>query len=328
MRGITEAYDNAETSTARRTILSMIAPKVSFSILRLFIPGITHYRFVDARMYGRQVAAGSNFSSGPRVFQRFDEAQVQHFVDFITSGYVCTDMPFGEKLLKLTDGTILHVPDTIRNCDSSRIITQYYRYSNENFSEFSVLGQSTLYKILKECKASSRKSIQGLNYFAANGSEAFDALYDLVNNLHLDVKKSYHLIENLKRAKQYLKTDYKINIKRSSSVADHCITFSLSDPNNVSFSHPCNDHHDHSQVCLNCINLTRALDDVRNAIEIANSNEEENERLKFRVHLATQSILAWKSHQLRTVNQDLGRQSIFKIIGEDSVHLNMDFAMK
>jgi hypothetical protein len=29
--------------------------------------------------------------------QRFDDHQIAHFVDFIVSPHVCTDLPFGEK---------------------------------------------------------------------------------------------------------------------------------------------------------------------------------------------------------------------------------------
>lgn len=327
MHGITEAYENAESSSERRTILSMVAPNISFSLLQIFIPGVTYYRFIDARMFSRRVKAGFDATTGPRVSHRFDDSQVQHFIDFIISGQVCTDMPFGEKMLKLSDGTKLRVPDTIRNCDSSRIIMQYYQYSSDLFPDFPVLGQSSLYKILHECKASSRKSVQGLNYFVANASEAFDILHEVVKNLHLNSNENLHLINGLKRAKHYLKTDFKVNVKRCSRVADHCIAYSLSDANAIWFSRCCDDH-DHDKVCLNCCHLTQVLKDVNDSIDIVHLNQEEKERLKHTVYLANQSIQAWKSHQLRSINQDLGRQCVLDILPEDSIYLNMDFAMK
>ena len=38
-------------------------------------------------------------------------------------------------------------------------------------------------RVLNECKASTRKSLQGLDYFAAEGARAFDELEDLVLQL-------------------------------------------------------------------------------------------------------------------------------------------------
>ena len=60
-----------------------------------------------------------------KISQRFSFAQLEHFIDFIVSPHICTDIPFGENRLKLSDGTILFVPNTIRNMPLSRIINQY-----------------------------------------------------------------------------------------------------------------------------------------------------------------------------------------------------------
>lgn len=327
MRGIAEMYDNAESSTARRTVLSIVAPYVNFSTLQVFVPGITHYRFIDARMHHRRISVGQQVIAHSRVVRRFDEVQIRHFIDFITSNLVCVDLPFGEKTLKLDDGTKLLVPDTIRNCNSSRIIEQYYQYCHELFPSFSFLGKSTLFEILDECKASTRKAVQGLNYFVANGSEAFDSLYEVVRTLHLDVGENRRLIEKLKQGKQYLKTDYKFNVSRSSRVGTHCIQHSLSDPLHDSLSTVCADH-EHHQICFSCCSLAQTFDDIDNVIENSVTDDEEKTRSKHKVHLAVQSINAWKSHLLRSVNQDLGRDYILDLIGEDCVHLNMDFAMK
>ncbi|CAF4910721.1 unnamed protein product, partial [Rotaria sp. Silwood2] len=41
-------------------------------------------------------------------------------------------------------------------------------------SDFEPLSESSLFTILEICKASTRKSLQRVNYFAAEGGEAFD----------------------------------------------------------------------------------------------------------------------------------------------------------
>ena len=204
MSGIAEAYDHADNCYTRRSILSIVAPKINFSILQSFIPGVTYYRFLVARLHARRVVEGALVQRPPRVVCRIKRAQIDHFIDFIVSNHVCTDLPFGQQILTLTDGTKLQVPDAIRNCDSSRIIAQYYKYTKQYFDGFPVIHESTLFKILKECKASKRRAVNGLNYFAANGSEAFAEILELINGLNFDLNELRRVINNIRRGKQIL----------------------------------------------------------------------------------------------------------------------------
>ncbi len=47
--------------------------------------------------------------------QRYTEKQLVHFILFIQSPHITTDMPFGERKLKLSNGENVIVPDIIRN---------------------------------------------------------------------------------------------------------------------------------------------------------------------------------------------------------------------
>jgi hypothetical protein len=105
--------------------LSIVAPKIPYKMICSFISGLTMYRFTSARLHEGTMGTGVIIEPKARIVQRFDDAQVEHFVDFVTSSLVCTDLPFGEKTIKLTDGSELYVPDTIRNQIPSRIIQQY-----------------------------------------------------------------------------------------------------------------------------------------------------------------------------------------------------------
>ena len=67
--------------------------------------------------------------------------------------------------------------------------------------------------ILAECKASVRKSLQGLDYFATEGASAFEDLKSLVHQLsELGLGKESDAIntQSLKAAKLYLKGDFKV----------------------------------------------------------------------------------------------------------------------
>ncbi|CAF4019492.1 unnamed protein product, partial [Rotaria magnacalcarata] len=75
------------------------------------------------------------------------------------------------------NGATLDVVNTIRNTISTRIIQQYYSYCQETTSgNLKILGESSLFTILQACAASTRKSMAGIDNYAANGSTGFDNL--------------------------------------------------------------------------------------------------------------------------------------------------------
>ena len=68
-------------------------------------------------------------------------------------------------------------------------------------------------RVLSECSASVRKSLQGLDYFAAEGARAFDDLVALVRQigeLGSDKEWKTTVVQALITSKQYLKGDYKV----------------------------------------------------------------------------------------------------------------------
>ena len=165
MRGISEAYSNADHWTTRREILSLVATKLSYSLIQSFIPGISLYRFTAARLHAATFGVGTAIETAPVTVQRFSNEQIEHFLDFITSDHVCIDMPFGDQKLKTFEGGYIFVPNTIRNLGKTRIIQQYNSYTLETDPAFVSLGDKSLYKLLDICKASERKSLQGLKLF-------------------------------------------------------------------------------------------------------------------------------------------------------------------
>ncbi|XP_067034580.1 uncharacterized protein [Acropora muricata] len=56
--------------------------------------------------------------------------------------------------------------------------------------------------------------------------------------------------ERLRESKRYLKSDYKVHISKSASVADHCTSYALSDPNESVYQSPCD--HQHNEECDRC----------------------------------------------------------------------------
>ena len=104
----------------------------------------------------------------------------------------------------------------------------------------------------------------------------------------------------------------------SSTVADHCRSFALSDAKEPSFQATCD--HDHSDVCERCATLASSLNDIEEGLVAQSQNMTSNtkEELVFRVKNAKTALLAWKSHLLRSVNRDGTRVQLLEAIDESS----------
>ena len=151
------------------------------------------------------------------------------------------------------------------------MIEQYLECCKEQCHE--PLSRSTLFKIqeLEVREASQRKSLQGLDNTAANGAEGFQTIEMLVETLVKGgMEKQWCLrfciCQNLRDAKRYLKTDYRVHCQQSHpTCADHCRKFALSDPINSELQHPC--PHQHKSTCEQCQGLKNVLKQMRLAIE-------------------------------------------------------------
>lgn len=56
-----------------------------------------------------------------------------------------------------------------------------------------------VFALLEICKASARKSLQGIDYFITKAGEAFDGIGKMIENTEAFHRYSKRLIENLKR---------------------------------------------------------------------------------------------------------------------------------
>ena len=139
----------------------------------------------QAKKHKEQFGRGASapVSSGvPR--ERVDSSKFDHFLDFITSGHVIPDLPFGTKNIKMESGETIEIPNVIRLMIPSRVVEQYITCCKEQ--EFEPLSKRTLLRILStSCPASERKSLQGLDYYVADGGKAFDELLVVIEKLEL-----------------------------------------------------------------------------------------------------------------------------------------------
>ena len=216
LEALAESYCNASHWSTRRQILSIMADKISLKELQRYIPGLTSYRFNIARhhqlLHGRGTAVPLEIARRMKV----DYAQVDHFLNFITSPHVVQDLPFGEKMLKLSTGEEIKTPNVVRMLIPERITHQYFQFCAE--TDFTPTSKRTLLRVLEVCSASVRKSLQDLDNFSAQGSKAFENLCEAVDRIAEQAKSEAWAKEKkqmLRSAKQYLRADYKVSGMRT-----------------------------------------------------------------------------------------------------------------
>ena len=211
MEALAECYQAAGRWETRRQILSIMADKVRYKTLLKFIPGLTKYRFTEAKRHCLTYGRGAPVQSvrAPRTDVTF--SQIEHFIAFITSSQIVQDLPFGERSITLSDKETIKIPNVIRMMIPERVVKQYLAYFEE--SGFKPLTRSTLLRILAVCPASTQKSLQGLDYISSAGAQAFEDLIDIVERLG-DVGQGMGWTKNLqtrlRNGKRYLKSDYKV----------------------------------------------------------------------------------------------------------------------
>ena len=221
MDSLRECYYNGSHWSIRRQILSIMADKLSYRELLKWIPDLTPYRFNVARHHILLHGRGAALSSTRNTRTYVSHEKVEHFLTFITSTHIIQDLPFGEKTLKLSSGEQLKIPNVVRSLIPEQIMRQYQGYCRD--VEFDPASRSTLLRILNVCSASTRKSLQGLDYFSITGAKAFDELEVIVEKIGDEHGKGLtwakETTEKLKQAKRYLKGDYKV---RTLTCNIHC----------------------------------------------------------------------------------------------------------
>ena len=122
-------------------------------------------------------------------------------------------------------------------------------------------------------------------------------------------------------------------MSKSSNVQDHCRVFALSDPKDTDYQVHCS--HDHDARCDQCdllVTVIKEIEDVAqnldDEVSVTEGILELREELLFVIKKAKDDIMAWKSHLLRSINQDEARLDIIDSLDNTSVLLVQDWAMK
>ena len=250
---------------------------------------------------------------------KISDATIDHFLDFMLSPNIISDIPFGQKKLKLSTGQEINMPSVIMMHTRSKVVRKYIAYCKETGIE--TVGERTLLRMMHNLGPKLRRSMAGLDNYAADGGQAFDDLKELLIKLFPNSPNLY--ISHLDTAKHYLKMDSKPHIMAGEPIASHCVEHALTDNTKKEFKQKCTSHSEHTQKCQKCDELEVLLTLIRQASDSLNDDE-----TSFVVNHAVDDIRSWRAHILRSVHQDKARTDTLLLIGENGVLIENDWAMK
>ena len=205
----------------------------------------------------------------------------------------------------------------VRTVKRSTMISQHIQFCQDE--KFEPLSRTTLLKILEVRRASQRKSLQGFDNTAADGSVGFQKIEMIVDDLEkggMNRQWCAEVKERLKSEKRYLKTNYRVHCNPEEALCpDHCRKFALSDEQDPDFQEKCS--HQHTENCNECQNLRNVLDEVEDKVRgpfwIPYGSEHRDDLL-YDFKLAQTDIFEWKVHIVRSVNQEAAKQDQLKTI--------------
>ena len=325
--GLIEAHNQAQSWQTKRQILSLFANDFSRLELQKMIPGLSKWRIDQARNHATETGKGQPILEKPIYRARIETAKVDHFLDYISRPELLQDVAFGTKTLKLDSGERVIIPAVVRTLIPSRIIQQYICYCKQE--QFQPASETSLYRILDVCSASMQKSLQGLDNVTAEGTEAIDNLTKMIESLvENGAEEGWGKTTEckVKEVKRYFKTDFKAHMSREEHCADHCTTYSLSDPKNTEFKGECK--HKHDVECERCESLEDVLKDVKDKIDNIDIDEEQRKRIYFDYKQHEAAIKAWKAHLVRTVLQEEAKQAALDKLDDETCLIIVDWAMK
>ena len=329
-----KAYSSAPTRNTRLQILSIYAydyPAKKLQALHEPYSKLSRWQIKRARQHAKENGPGIVVTKPKTHRVSLDIEKVDHFISFLNRPYFHQDVAFGMRKVKMESGEVLEMPNVIRTVTRATMISQYESFCNEQ--SFVPLSKSSLFRILQVREASERKSLQGLDNVAADGSAAFLGIEKLTGDLVVvGVSNAWasEVRERLRKGKQYLKTDYKVHCNEADSpCADHCRRYALSDPQDKDLHEKC--QHLHNILCASCEDIKSVLKNVESMIQSHSDprfTEEQRADFLHDFNEAKNLILLWKAHILRGVNQELGKQHAIDNLDESSSLIVMDWAMK
>ncbi|XP_061188663.1 uncharacterized protein LOC133196824 [Saccostrea echinata] len=211
---LSNAYNLSADWGTQRQILSLFAHAYTYNQLITFIPTLTKYRYTTARKHAITRGVGQQVQSPSYTREGLSDHQVKHFIDFVMSPCIMTDSPFLETKLKISSGEVFQVPQIILNSVRARVVEQYRSFSLESGVE-NVASDRSYMRVLEAIEPRVRKSMKGLDNYAADGARAVDDLKKIVTELGKllkGVEWEDDIIQKLSNGKKVLNLIIRYNV--------------------------------------------------------------------------------------------------------------------
>ena len=139
---------------ARKTLMESIQD----DLLDKF-KGITLYHVKQARKHASNDTTGMPIEPGHYSHKKLNDAQINHFLDFLEYGGVMQDVANGTRSVKLSTERRATIPNAVRTVHKAEIIRFYTSACDKEgyTKEKGHPSERTLWNILNNCPASQRK---------------------------------------------------------------------------------------------------------------------------------------------------------------------------
>ncbi|XP_076081164.1 uncharacterized protein LOC143052084 [Mytilus galloprovincialis] len=128
---LVDSFKKAESWRHKRQILSFLTQTMSYNQVFEMLPDVSENKYYAAKSHATIVGPGLPLTTSS-TRQRMDPVKLDNFLDFITSSHVVRDLPYGERKIKMSDGSVHEMPNVVRCMGSSDVIQQYKVYCSEN----------------------------------------------------------------------------------------------------------------------------------------------------------------------------------------------------
>ena len=321
---LVESYKSAPSQQVRYLILSLVPNTFSKTECIEFF-GCSKYMTEHARKMKSESGPGVIPTREPFTRNRLNMSKVEHFIDFLIHNGYFQDVAYGTTKLKLDSGQEIIIPHIIRTSIKLHLVKLYNSHCSS--IGYSPLSQSSLFKILDDCKTSQRKALTGVDNYTADGYEGFQTMEKILEQLPLAKDTKQVFKSSLKDVLMYLKGNYRLHVQNQESLCStHCRTFALSNPKIKEARTSCK--HDHSEICEDCQNLFFCLQSIPELIEDNVKDPVIKEEHHYEAEVASTYILEWMRHIIRGVHTQETKVNALSNLSEQSAWMVGDWMMK
>jgi hypothetical protein len=272
----------------------------------------------------KEIVSGKPLSNYRRSIRRYNELQADRAIMFILSPDNVVPLSWGNKEVKLKDGTSVTIPSITRK----KIPEYFYNAYVENMSQdpFGLLSKSSFLRILKTITKGNDKILSAVDYvtgFLINDN--FRLIERIIKSFCITTESRKKFLNLMNLSKNFLKNQYNSHIERADSCASHGIIYGLD---------PSADQTNKNMDCNACKFPFYFLAELRKIVH--ESDGEPKSRVLEVLNDCEKKMLLYMAHRVRVLNQQRKIEALHEEMKLDCISkkktekalLIIDFKMK